>query len=352
MQLNRKRLYWVGQLGGWALYLLLNMFFLYLGGKWRNDMLQGLLFIFLAGIALTQLFRFVVIRFDWLRLPVGKAIIYVLPFNLLMGAIVVSTQVLLERLVKLSLYRDFSSGVDPVKVSVNILNYTFVFFAWSLIYFLVHYIENYKKAEIENLRRQAAVKEIELNKLKSQLNPHFMFNSMNSIRALVDEDPVKAKESVTQLSNILRNTLMMGRSKLISFEDECRIVRDYLALESTRLEERLRIEWNIEPGSERFEVPPLMIQTLVENAIKHGISKLTGGGTLSISTHPETEGLEVLIRNSGQFDESKKPETGFGLINTIQRLELLYGSRAGFSIGNEDDNTVVTRIFIPQFQQS
>ncbi|HRD40120.1 MAG TPA: histidine kinase, partial [Bacteroidia bacterium] len=90
-----------------------------------------------------------------------------------------------------------------------------------------HYLENYKKTEIQNLRWEAASKDIELNKLKSQLNPHFMFNSMNSIRALIDENPAKAKEAVTQLSNILRNTLLMNKNKEIVLEEELRIVKDY-----------------------------------------------------------------------------------------------------------------------------
>jgi len=350
MRFNRKRLYWVCQVGGWTLYLLLNMVFLYLSGSWRSEMTWGLLFIFAMGILLTQLFRAMVVRFDWLRLPPGKAVLHVLPANLLMGSLIVILQVGLERMTALQ-SNAAAAQLDLVRMAINMLNYTFVFFSWSLIYFLVHYIENYKKAEIENLRRQAIIKEIELNKLKSQLNPHFMFNSMNSIRALVDEDPARAKESVTQLSNILRNTLLMGRNKVIPFEDECRIVRDYLALEGMRFEERLRVEWDLAPGSERFEVPPLMIQTLVENGIKHGISKLPGGGTLRISSEMKEDGLEVLISNTGRLDESKKPETGFGLVNTVQRLELLYGGRAAFSIGNQDDGTVLTRIFIPQSLQ-
>lgn len=351
---NRKRLYWICQGGGWLLYVLLIWFFLYLSSTWNNDMAAGLLVVLAAGIAITHFFRAIVLRFDWLRMPPAKAALLVIPANLLMGALMVLLQAFSERLFDLHFPRSLSADVDAVRMAINALNFGFAFLLWSLVYFLVHFIENYKKAEIENLRRQAIYKEIELNKLKSQLNPHFMFNSMNSIRALVDEDPQKAKDSVTRLSNILRNTLLMGRNKLIPLEDECRIIRDYLELESTRLEERLRVEWKIDPGCERFEVPPLMLQTLVENGIKHGISKLPGGGKISIMAEQGEGGIHVRIRNSGHFDAANKPETGFGLINTRQRLELLYGDKATFSITNdihEGQPTVLTSLFIPFYHE-
>ena len=105
---------------------------------------------------------------------------------------------------------------------------------------------------------------------------------MNSIRALVEDYPHKAKESITQLSNILRNSLFMGKRKFIAFKEEMNLVNDYLALEKTRFEERLTVQIEIGKGTEKFNVPPMMIQTLVENAIKHGISKIPEGGIVSV----------------------------------------------------------------------
>ena len=232
--------------------------------------------------------------------------------------------------------------------SESILNNTPVMFFWSLIYFMVHYIENYKKAEIENLKWQANINEIELNKLKSQLNPHFMFNAMNSIRALVEENPERAKESITQLSNILRNTLTMGKNKVIPFDDELKIVKDYVGLESTRYEERLRVEFVIDPQSSNFSVPPLMLQTLVENGIKHGISKLPEGGDLKVKTEVKGDVLHVNISNSGQLNGRSSNGTGFGIKNSEQRLSLLYGNYASLKIYNSDDKHVQTELIIPK----
>src|SRR5690606_9097471 len=139
-------------------------------------------------------------------------------------------------------------------------------FIWTMIYLTFHYFERYNKS----LKYEAAAREIELSNLRSQLNPHFIFNALNSIRALVDEDPAKSKEAITQLSGILRNSLMVDRQRLVAFSDEVNTVQDYLALESIRYEERLETRLDLDPQSAKYLIPPLMIQTLVENGIKHG----------------------------------------------------------------------------------
>jgi LytS/YehU family sensor histidine kinase len=193
--------------------------------------------------------------------------------------------------------------------------------------------------------------QIELNNLKSQLNPHFIFNALNSIRALVDENPLKSKQAINQLSNILRSSLASDKKGLTKFEDELKIVKDYLGLESIRFEERLKAEFDIHPDSEKFLVPPLMIQTLVENGIKHGISRLTQGGVIQLKTIVENHHLKIRIRNSGRLINGERSgKSGIGLKNTVQRLKLIYGEQASFRIVNEKDNFVLTEIVIPQKQ--
>jgi LytS/YehU family sensor histidine kinase len=191
------------------------------------------------------------------------------------------------------------------------------------------------------------VKEIELSNLKSQLNPHFIFNALNSIRALVDEDPRKSKLAINQLSSILRNSLTIEKRGLTRFEEEMKMVKDYLGLEGIRFEERLRVEFDIADGSNDFLVPPLMIQTLVENGVKHGIGKLTKGGLIQLSTQIVDDVLKIGIRNSGHYVNGLGTHAGLGIPNTIQRLKLLYGDAAHFAITNEKDNFVLTEIIIP-----
>jgi len=238
--------------------------------------------------------------------------------------------------------------LDVANNLTNLVNWGTLLTMWSIIYFAYQFFERYRHEEIKNLRWEASKNEIELNKLKSQLNPHFIFNSMNSIRALIDEDPTKAKRSVTQLSNILRNTLMMGRKKTVSFEEEMKVVNDYIDLEKTRYEERLTFSEDISEESYSYQIPSLMIQTLIENGIKHGISKIPKGGKIELLAVIKEEMLCVQIENPGSLDENRLPETGFGIINTTQRLNLLYGDRAFFDISNTDHHTVLTRVRIPK----
>lgn len=217
---------------------------------------------------------------------------------------------------------------------------------WSVIYFGFDIFENYKRTEIQSLKLEANTKEIELNQLKSQLNPHFMFNSMNSIRALVDEDPRRAKIAITQLSNILRSTLMMHKNRFITLEEELGLVKDYLELEHIRYEERLSFCLDIEPSTLYMQIPPMMIQTLVENGIKHGISKYPEGGSISISTKKTEQQVTIRIINTGQLLAQEGNENGFGVANTTNRLELLFGKHAHFSLKNLNEREVISEIII------
>jgi LytS/YehU family sensor histidine kinase len=226
-----------------------------------------------------------------------------------------------------------------------------VYFVWGIIYFAVYFFRNFKREEIKNLTQQSKLKEIQLNKFKSQLNPHFIFNSMNGLRALIDEYSEKAKEGITQLSNILRHTLTLEKRSLISVKEELKLVEDYLNLEKIRLEERLFYEINTLETCLHYQVPPMLIQTLVENAIKHGISKLIKGGKLIINSTSNKEYLIMEIINSGQYRPEtvhKEEASGFGLTNSKQRLNFIFGNKAKFQIKNLTDREVITILKIPK----
>jgi len=218
-----------------------------------------------------------------------------------------------------------------------------------LIYFFYPFFKNYKQEEIKNLQLEAAHQEFQINRLRSQLNPHFIFNAMNSIRALIDEDPTKAKKAITQLSNVLRNSLLMDEKKLIPMEDEINIVKDYLEIEKARYEERLNVNWEIHKHNESRMIPPLMLQTLVENAIKHGISKLPKGGDLNINLSCVQDGYKIEVSNSGTLGEPDRSNngTGYGLSSTRKRLELIYDDQAEFDLFQEHD-MVKAKVFIPK----
>ena len=178
-----------------------------------------------------------------------------------------------------------------------------------------------------------------------------MFNAMNSIRALIDENPQKAKQAVTQLANILRQTLTLEKKQLISFDEEINLVKDYLALEKIRFEERLQYSMQVEAEASRYKIPPMLLQTLVENAIKHGISHLTEGGFVSLSARQldseKNKKLCIEILNSGQYVPDHNPVSGYGIQNTKNRLAFVFADEASFLIVNEKEQVVKTQIVIP-----
>ncbi len=340
--MKKTRIYWICQIGGWSFYAFINLLlFALAGGDIADFQVLGQILITIYFIVSTHIYRNLIIRWGWLRLLSPRLI----PRILVSITLLSISCFLFEMVLNLSL------GITVA--SEDLLGWTvsqffgnlFLYFLWSLVYFVYHYFESYRTT----LKYQASINEIQLNKLKSQLNPHFIFNGLNSIRALIDEDPQKAKVSVTQLSNILRNSLGMNEKKVVNFDEELRTVKDYLALENVRYEERLQTVIDIDPESHKFSVPPLMVQTLVENGIKHGISTLVEGGLLQVKTHVHRDKLKIEIKNSGQFTTrtNGKP-TGYGIANTRQRLKLLYGDDAKFNIFNLDDHFVVTEVVIPQ----
>jgi len=291
----------------------------------------------------THFFRYVILQNSWLNLSLLKLLPRILFFTFLLSVSNYIFQIISGFFLNTL---DYGNDFEPIVILTTILTFMILYVLWVSLYFIYHYFEKYNTT----LKYEAAIYEFELNKLKSQLNPHFIFNALNSIRALVDEDPVKSKRAITQLSNILRNSLIMNKRKLIDFNDELKTVRDYLELESIRLEERLKINIDISRDVETYQIPPLMLQTLVENGIKHGVATLTKGGEITIKAWEDKQKLKIQIRNSGQYinGSNVKKGTGYGIDSTKQRLSLIYGQMASFNIKNENSNTVLTEISIPQ----
>jgi len=340
--LNKTKIYWLLQSGGWSLYAFTNMLLAYLQYQFNlNYFLYATLLAAWYFIS-THLFRLYILKSHWLTNKVKKILAKAFISIFLLSVINFVVHIIIWTLLGAL---DYEIDFNPTNIGIHIIASFLIYFIWALLYFIIHYFERYNAA----LKHEALKNEIELNNLKSQLNPHFIFNALNSIRALVDEDPKKSKDAITRLSNILRSSLVSNKSKLIGFNEEIHAVRDYLNLETIRFEERLRVNFNIDPQSNYFNVPPMMIQTLVENGIKHGISKLKEGGEINLETHVENSILNIKIRNNGQLNVEKlNGRKGLGIENTIQRLKLLYGGKATFDIKNENGNTVLTEVNLPQ----
>lgn len=338
--------YWTAQISGWSVFVALNVALSLANEEFNSSTPKMMALIFVLGLGISHLQRAVILKMDWLDLGLLRLVPRVLALSLLLGGVCFMLQASISDLLFAEVSRLLTADLGVLDVVDAVLSWALLLTIWSTFYFIYHYFDNYRREEIKNLQLESSMREIELNSLKNQLNPHFMFNSMNSIRALVDEDPELAKTAITQLSTILRNSLIIGKRKTIPLEEELKVVRSYLALESIRYEERLQVNIDVPKDTEQRPVPPLMLQTLVENAVKHGISKLTDGGIIDLKAVARNGSLYIRIENSGKFEKNRRGKAGIGLANTRKRLELLYGTSADLQISNKQ-GMVCTEIKIP-----
>ncbi|PHS16273.1 MAG: hypothetical protein COA78_04010 [Blastopirellula sp.] len=219
-----------------------------------------------------------------------------------------------------------------------------IYISWGGVYWGLKTWNINRVMKLRNSALQVEQKIAELRQLNQQLNPHFLFNSLNNIRALIHSDKDRAAELISSLSSILRNTLSQKKD-LISLREEIGIVNDFLELEKARLEDRLEIVSNWSEDSLDFKIPPMFLQTLTENAIKHGISSKVEGGILQLESRLVENGMVVEICNDGELGKEIKG-MGIGLENCRERLRLLYDGKAELNI-YQKENLVHTDLFIP-----
>jgi hypothetical protein len=230
--------------------------------------------------------------------------------------------------------------------------YIFADQVWTYLMIVVtaHALEYFlrsRQQEIEKAELQQALAASELQALKSQLHPHFLFNTLHGISTLVDTNRVRAKSMIVTLSSLLRTALQHGNVDLISLEDELRFLQSYLELEKMRLEERLRVEWDVEPQARQMLVPQLILQPLVENAIVHGIASSRAGGWLRIRALVVGEHLHLEIRNS--VAGHSRAGLGVGLPNTRARLSYLYSEDGSFDFVLGVDGVATANLRFPAF---
>jgi two-component system LytT family sensor kinase len=337
--------YWWYQLCGWFVFALVSLFFAYTYGYPISEKLIFKLILLVAlGIAATHSLRLIILRRNWLSLPMEKVVPRL--FVCLVITSFIFTFLLLSLTEILSLSENDKKVPFLNRLLFRSIDNTSFLMLWVLIYYAYHYFQKIRRQEVDTLRLQSLVKELELKTIKSHINPHFIFNSLNSIRALVDENPIRARNAITELSNILRSSMQAEMLETVSLEKELNIVKDYLALEQMRFEERLKVDFEIDEDTLDQPIPPMMLQTLVENAIKHGISKQINGGTVKIISDFTEHHHEIIIRNSGYLNGSKSSH-GFGLQSTRDRLSLLFGEKAKFEIKDIGGNMVEAKVILP-----
>lgn len=221
----------------------------------------------------------------------------------------------------------------------------FVVGSWVVCYLVIKLIIKANHNRMERLELNTTLKQAQLNTLKGQINPHFMFNSLNNIRGLMLEDVEKSREMLTKLSEMLRYSLTKTSVDGIALEEELEMVDNYIALSKIQLEDRLEFKKEIAQDTLSIHIPPMIVQLLVENAVKHGISNLKRGGVIELNSQKSGEALHIQVKNTGKLSIAED-STQLGLENIKQRLKLLYGDKASFSLG-EEGNEVVAYVKIP-----
>lgn len=341
-------LYWKCQLLGWGAVSIYWAYVVF----YRDD--YGYFFTLLnyvldisIGIALTHGYRSFALKFGWNSLSLPQLFVRIVPSIILLA-------VLYMLLVNLKWHYYWDIFGDKDVDLWNSLKYWDPVLLTGLrlmaIWILAYHLYHYYKMEIETAQQNAELsiiaKQAQLDNLSQQLNPHFLFNSLNSIKSLVIENPKTARRAIDLLSDILRSSLYEKGASLIPLRDELGLVKDYVELEKVRFEERLNMAITMDPSLEDTMIPPLSIQLLVENAIKHGIDKRINGGSITLSIVQKGQQLEIVVQNPGNMDDQGS-ETGIGIKNLTKRLLLQYNGEASFTIKNSSGDRVTATLIIP-----
>ena len=349
--------YWLFQLTGWGMITLSR----FIGGvtvldlAWPHLLLE-LLLVNTVGLVLSHWLRDFARRHRWRALPARKLAWRILVASVVCGApIGIATHfTYLSALIDPEAFlRQYAPTLQfqlamPFAIAVEIANWVLLFIVWLTIYFIAIAVREHRSAQLKQSELTRALQLAELRLLKSQLNPHFLFNALNTVRSLIADNPERAQNAVTRLAKTLRYTLTSPQDELVTLAQELDIVADYLELESMRFEDRLRIEIHVPDNAAGVRIPVMLLQTLVENAIKHGIAELPAGGLVRVSATVQSEMLVLEVENPRPPARTRMSgHEGVGLHNARDRLRLLFGERASLELDLTKPAVATARLRIP-----
>ncbi len=330
-----RHLYWLCQFIGWGLYAVGNFIgaILVLHPPAARAALD-LLILSALGLGSSHVLRAYMGSHGWLQLRrtalIGRTLLASSVLGLAIATVKSSFGLAPWQMSDLPI--DFAPFQHLLAVIVPALNWTFLMLLWCALYFGALSLRAHKSAQLRESELARALQLSELRGLKSQLNPHYLFNALNTVRALIAIDPTAAQRAVTQLARTLRYTLGAGQDDLVTLGQELTTVEDYLSLESLRLGERLRTQWDISLAARGVRIPVMLLQTLVENAIKHGIAELPAGGTLKVAARLETGTFTLTVENACPNPPTTPSSEGVGLRNATERLRHLFGANASLQL--------------------
>jgi two-component system LytT family sensor kinase len=328
--------FWTIQLTGWIVYfIVIYITFLTIAqpeNYYNLFLLKG--FRALTGFFLTFVFLRPIYRRFGNRLSIGGLIALVLSCTVIFG----TAWTAIEAGYVYSTNAAFNTTNYLMRSPRIALDYAMTLAAWSAFYLVVKNWWLWQKERETALAAAALANQAQLEMLRYQLNPHFLFNALNSIRASVDEDAARAKQMITQLSEFLRYSLLNESTKKIPLGEELEAVKNYLAIEKIRFEDKLEINFDIEQRAENFKVPSFLLNPLVENAVKHGMSSSAKPLKIDISAKVAGDGLLLEVSNSGSLNGASNGNgTKIGLKNVRERLEKLVGARGRIELCQDGD---------------
>jgi len=330
-------LYWALQLIGWSSAAIYWSYYQVNFQQPTIGQVTSVLVPFALAIGYTHGYKLLAHRRQWVHLPLSSLI----PIIILAWISLTACYVVVSTINIFSLY-----GRMDVSGFLGMLTGGLRYCAiWLLAFHLYHFSQYRSRHEMQQVKGYLKQLEAKYQMLNAELNPHFLFNALNSIKALTIEDPSRARKAIDLLSSILRDAIDITSKSVVPLSNEMQRVKGYLELEQIRFEERLNYHINISPDLKAAQILPLAILNLVENAVKHGIERSTTGGYIEINATSRGESLEIEISNTGTLGE--KNARGVGLQNTRERLDLLYHDKAGLTISQSDQNTVSAVIILP-----
>jgi LytS/YehU family sensor histidine kinase len=348
------RAYWACQIGGWSVICVLNLLGTMTITRFRWQYVFITFCISVLGIALTHVVRAKSRAARWLDLPPWQLLWRVALAMVAMAAATSFAVWVLDTATDTVFEKD--EAVEAVEAQLNSkfaahvvmhANLIALYGTWCALYYGIHFLQRKQHSEAERWKLQAALSAAELAALKAQLNPHFLFNALNGLRALIIEDAPRAQHVVTRLASMLRYSLQANTRETVPLGDELRTVDDYLELETIRFEDRLRIVRDISPDTFDAAVPPMVVQTLVENAIKYGVSRHPEVGEVRLSAQPSGDSIEIRVENTGTLGATAEG-TGVGLRNAAERIHRLWGERASLRLTEEPAGRVVATLRVPR----
>jgi two-component system LytT family sensor kinase len=335
---KKKSWFWALQVFVWLLIGLINFSVQYFAGHFS----ETIAWLNLAGTAgggfITSAYRLFLSRQPfYLRLKPGRFILT------LLGAALLQSFLWVGFIFLITLPFAAKLSITFAQLMFNVAPLLTIVLAWDFVYLSYHLVRRYHTNEIEKWKLEVEVQKAQLGALKSQINPHFLFNALNNIRALILEDPKLAREMLMKFSDIFRHSLQYSGEKLITVAEELEILSQYFDILKLQYEDKLHYTIVSDDDALKKNIPPMILQLLVENSVKHGIALTKEGGLIAVEVSSEEGKLLLCVKNSGTLKARNALEDslGIGLSNVTERLSLIYHGKANLMISEEPPFVIV-----------